>query len=398
MLSPESAWDLIRSHAQPLSASTVSRRSALGHVLAEDLPATVDVPFADVSAMDGYVSAGPLEIGGAYDVVGVAAAGHPPDFELAAGQVAKIMTGAMVPVGGDRVLPIELSDGGREQVVFSTLTDAGAHIRRRGEVVEKGAALLQAGHRVNPGSIALLASHGYSRVPVVRRPRVAVLTTGDEIVPPEQEPGPGQLRDSNSPFLLAAGDALGLDFEHLGNAGDGHDVLRERIRQGLEFDVLLLCGGVSKGDYDLVEDVLEDLGCRKLYDALAIQPGKPMVACRHDAGWVFGLPGNPGSVMTTFHLFVRPLLDRLAGGLAEFGRPELTAELTASLPPTKGRDRFFNARLEFRDGRWLAEPLKPKGSHDVTCFARGNALIRVAARQPATEAGTICRVLLVGEP
>ena len=398
MLAPELAWERIRGLAAPLSTVTVDRRHSLGYVLAEDLPATVDVPFADVSAMDGYVLAGSVDLAPAHPVVGVSAAGHPPDFELKGGEVAKIMTGAMVPPGGDRVVPVEWTDGGATAVRFEGMTEAGAHIRRRGEVVGRGDALLPAGHRLNPGSISLLASHGYGEVSVIRRPTVAVLTTGDEIVPPEQEPGPGQLRDSNSPFLLAAGDALGLDFEHLGNAGDRLGDLESRISAGLAFDVLLLCGGVSKGDYDLVEDVLEKLGCRKLYDALAIQPGKPMVACKHDGGWVFGLPGNPGSVMTTFHLFVRPLLDRLAGGTAEHGEPELEAALDGTLPPTKGRVRFFNASIESRDGRLVATPLLPKGSHDVTAFARGNGLIRVPADSPAQETGGTCRVLLFGGP
>ncbi|NJL27009.1 MAG: hypothetical protein HC897_03555, partial [Thermoanaerobaculia bacterium] len=141
----------------------------------------------------------------------------------------------------------------------------------------------------------------------------------DEVVPPEAEPGLGQLRDSNTAFLLAAGDTLGLGFRSLGIAPDRTDELREKITEGLESDVLLLCGGVSMGEFDLVEDVLAELGCRKLFDQVAIQPGKPLVAARHAGGWVFGLPGNPASVMVTFWLFVRPLLRRLMGSADGFG-------------------------------------------------------------------------------
>ena len=393
MLAPETAWDLIEQEIQPLDTTSCSRREALGRVLAEDLKATVHVPFADVSAMDGYVAAGAVDQSATHAVIGVSAAGRPPSFEMPAGSVAKIMTGAVVPKGGDRVVPIELTDGGKENVRFDRLTDEGAHIRRQGEVVRLGEPLLHAGHHVNTGSISLLASHGYSQVPVVRRPTVSILTTGDEVVPPETVPGPGQLRDSNSPYLLAAGDAMGLTFNSLGNAGDSLESLRTGIRDGLQSDVLLMCGGVSKGDYDLVEDVLEEMGCRKLFDAVAIQPGKPLVACRHPKGWVFGLPGNPGSVMTTFQLYVRPLLHRLAGISDGFWRGTWHAELTESLPPGKGRDRFFNALLESRDGKLYATPLRPKGSHDVTCFARSNGLVRLPKGHAGFAQGEICEAM-----
>ena len=397
MLDPESAWQLIDSEIEPLGIEIVDRGTAGGRVLARDLNATVDMPPENVSAMDGYVSAGPIPLNSTLEIQGLSAAGHIPDFSLEPGQVAKIMTGAVVPIGGDRVIPIEQTDAGKQSVVVHQAPEDGAHIRLKGEVVARDHALLRAGHPLTPAAISLLASHGYSEIPVFRMPRVVVLTTGDELVPPEQEPGPGQLRDSNTSFLLAAGRSMGLEFESLGIAGDSPQDLRRKILTGLKADVLLLCGGVSKGDYDLVEEVLDELGCKCLFDAVAIQPGKPLVANRHSGGWVFGLPGNPGSVMMTFWLFVKPTLRRLAGFHDGFWQDTLSAELGSSMPRTKGRDRFFAATLENRDGKLIATPMVPRGSHDVAAFSRGIGIIRAPKLQPEMPEGRSCRVLPTGD-
>jgi molybdopterin molybdotransferase len=404
MKNPVDAWDAVEKLSAPLPAVRVARAEALGRCLAEDLPATVDVPPADVSAMDGYACAGAPTVGEAVAVRGVVAAGEPPPWQLEAGEAAKIMTGAVVPEGADRVIPVELSDGGsppgtQEAVAFTAVEPPGKHIRRRAEVVARGAALLPAGTRLGPSAVALLATHGYAEVAVHAAPSVAVLTTGDEIVPPEEDPGPGQLRDSNSAFLVAAGRRLGLDFRHLGIAPDDAGVLRERIAEGMRSDVLLLSGGVSMGDFDLVEGVLDELGCTTLFDKVAIQPGKPLVVATHDrserTGWVFGLPGNPGSVMVTFHLYVAPLLRRLMGLDGAFWRGARTGTLTAPLPGAKGRDRFIPAIAE-PDGKGLnVRPLPPRGSHDVVAFALGNALVRVAAHSPPRGDGEDCEVLLL---
>lgn len=397
MLTPEAAWRLIAAEIEPLPPRETTRAEAAGRVLAASLTATVDQPPADVSAMDGYAVHGDVAVGEPIPVRGTVAAGRPPALELAAGEAAKIMTGAVVPPGGDRVIPVEQTDGGDEQVRFRIAPEAGAHIRRGGEVIRAGGPLLERGTLLTPGAISALASHGYGTVSVVPAPTVAVMTTGDEVIPPEELPAAGQLRDSNTSFLLAAGHSLGLDFRSLGIARDDVDMLRGKIRQGLEADVLLLCGGVSMGEYDFVEDVLAELGCEQLFDRVAIQPGKPLVAARHPGGWVFGLPGNPASVMVTFWLFVRPLLRRLQGLPGGFWEGALTAELTAPLPPSKGRDRFLPAEITFADGKILAAPRGPRGSHDVVAYAHGTALVRVHrdVRRPAV-AGERCEILPLG--
>lgn len=416
MLSPEDAWRLIDERLPRRSdgwvrREMVARAEAVGRVLARPVQATVDVPMADVSAMDGYALAGKLPAesdggpaGGSADVVGTVAAGRPANFELRSGQAAKIMTGAVVPVGADRVVPVEQTreaEGTTERVIVERDVDVGAHIRLQGEVEAVGDELMAAGSLLTAGAISTMASHGIAAIEVVRAPTIAVLTTGDEVVPPETTPGPGQLRDSNGPFLQAAGRSLlpSLAFEHLGTAEDNRGDLEARVRKGLDRDVLLLTGGVSMGEFDYVGDILRRLGCEQLFHKTAIQPGKPLLVAVHERDertkWVFGLPGNPASVMVTYWLFVRPVLRRLLGHNDGLWQGAVEAELSAELPGSKGRDRFLPAALDIRHGKVFATPRPPVGSHDAGAYGRGTGLVRVRPNRPPAAAGDSCEVLLV---
>ena len=394
LLTPEEAWQRISGRLRPLPEEEAGRRTAAGRVLARDLAATVDVPGEDVSAMDGYAVSGEVRPGERRPVAGRIAAGDPPGFELAPPAVVRIMTGATVPRGADRVIPVEATDGGREEAVFHAGAVPGENVRRQGEVLRRGEPLLPTGSRLTPGALALLATHGYATVPVHRAPSVAVLTTGDEVVSPEATPAPGQLRDSHTDFLLAAGATLGLRFDPLGTAPDREDALRAFVERGLCSDVLLLCGGVSMGELDLVEGVLAGLGCEALFDAVAIQPGKPLVFAVHPGGWVFGLPGNPASVMVGFWLFVRPALRRLMG-IEDFWWNGVTGRLAAPLPGAGNRDRFLSAAIEMRGGEILVTPFPPKGSHDLAAYAHGTGLVRVRAGAAPAEAGAACEVMVL---
>ena len=391
MITAERAWSLIDERIEALPAESVQRAAARGRVLTEAVLATIDVPGDDVSAMDGYATPA-VEDGAKLAVTGVVAAGDPPGAELTEGAF-RIMTGAPAPAGTDRVIPIEETDGGAELVTITTAGRSGQHIRRRGEIVQTGEPVFEAGTRLSVGGLGQLATHGVGAVAVHRRPKVAYMTTGDEVVPPEQIPQPGQLRDSHSDFFHGALDSLGLESRSLGIVPDRPSVLLERVERGMESDVLLLSGGVSMGEFDFVEDVLARLGCQVLVDAVAIQPGKPMVAARHDGGWVFGLPGNPASAMVTFWLFVKPLLHRLQGIADGYLETALDAELDGELPRAKGRDRFLPAALRFDDGRLFALPIDPLGSHDVAAYGRGSALVQIPARSDPKSAGERCRVL-----
>jgi len=394
-LQPDEAWRRIEERMGPLPEETVARRAAGGRVLTRALAAQVDVPAGDVSAMDGYALPGAVSPGESRPVSGAVAAGDRPGYELAPDEVVRIMTGAPLPAGADRVVPVEETDAGRETVIFLRPSLPGQHIRRQGEILQMGDPLLPAGARLTPGALSLLAAHGHGTVPVHRAPTVAVLTSGDEVVPPETQPAPGQLRDSHTDFLLAAGSTLGLRFEPLGIAPDRVDALRPLVERGLRSDVLLLCGGVSMGEFDLAEGVLADLGCEAVFDGVNIQPGKPLVFAVHPGGWVFGLPGNPASVMVSFWLFVYPALRRLLGMPASWWGGAVGGTLAAPLPGSGPRDRFIPVAVEPRDGELLVTPFPPKGSHDLASFGQGNALVRVRPGTGPAGVGERCEVLLI---
>ena len=383
----------------------MSRAVASGRVLAETVLATMDLPQGDVSAMDGF-ACGVANAETPLPVVGVAAAGAPPQFKVGRGQAARVMTGAVLPSGTDRVVPVEQArcvadTAGRETVVFEIEPAARAHVRSRGEVIRQGDALLTAGSRLGPAAVSLLAAHGHPSVRVRAQPSVAVLATGDEVVPADEEPGPGQLRDSNSAFLRAAGRDLGLNFRSLGIAPDRPDELSRLVAEGQQSDVLLLCGGVSMGEFDFVEEVLVDRGCRVLFHGVAVQPGKPLVVARGPStkgGWIIGLPGNPGSVTVTFRLFVRPLLRRLLGFEDGFWHGALAGRLDAPLPAGKSRDRFFPAAITFAGSESddllpRVRPLRGRGSHDLGAFGSAGALVRVRPGAVLAAEGERCEIL-----
>ncbi|MYF04425.1 MAG: molybdopterin molybdotransferase MoeA [Holophagales bacterium] len=400
MLSPEDAWSAIATEAETLGIEQVSRAAAVGRVLAEDLTATVDVPAHDVSAMDGFALGGDVDAGTVLPVDGIVAAGDPPGAELRPGAALRIMTGAPAPAGADRVIPIEQTEFGAAAAGTGTVrivetVPAGSHIRRQAVVTAAGGPLLAVGELLTPGGSGVLATHGIHEAPVYRRPTVATLSTGDEIVPAEAEPGPGQLRDSHRDFLRAALSQLGIEARSLGIARDDPVELRAKVERGLDSDVLLISGGVSMGEFDFVEQVLGDtgLGCRFLFDAVAIQPGKPLVAARHDRGWVFGLPGNPASAMVTYWLLVRPLLRRMTGLADGFWQGALRGRLKGGLPFAKGRDRFLPCRLEFSSGEVLVDPRPPLGSHDLVAYGAGAGLVRVPKFSAPAAVGESCEVL-----
>ena len=397
MLNPDEAWQEIAAVLRPLEVVDRPRRTTARLVMGRDVVATIDVPGTDVSAMDGYALR-PAEPGQReFPVLGTLAAGHPPGFELEPGGAVRIMTGAPVPGDAERVVPIEQTDGGTDRVRVEDAAEPGAHIRRRGEILEVGDPLLSRGTLLTPGALGLLATHGISEVPVVRPAKVAILTTGDEVVPPEMSPAPGQLRDSHTDFLIAAVRSTFAEAEPLGIAPDDPEQLRLRIAEGFGSDVLLLSGGVSMGEFDLVEGVLAEAGCSVLFEAVAIQPGKPMVAASREGTLVFGLPGNPASALVCFWLFVRPALHRLMGIDDAFWKGALPGRLVAPMPGARARDLFLPAEVRFQAGEILVRPHPPRGSHDLAAYGRGTALVRAPAHSEPSPAGRQCEILPLGD-
>jgi molybdopterin molybdotransferase len=395
---PAEAWARLLPHLGPLPAKRMRVAAAAGRTLAAPISATVGVPFADVSAMDGYALTGDAAASARLPVLGRVAAGEAPTTALRAGFAMRIMTGAPLPAGADRVVPVEDTDGGRDTVEVRRPPAAGANVRRRGEIHRAGDPLLAAGDPLTPGALALLAAHGILEADVHAPPRLAILVTGDEVVPPEVTPGPAQLRDSHTAFLTAAATAAGAAVMHLGIARDEPADLRARLAGGLGADLLLATGGVSRGELDFVEPVLAELGFRPLFDRIAIQPGQPMAAAVLERPGrspllALGLPGNPASAMVCFWLFVRPVLRRLQGFPAGFWEGALDAIATAPLPAAGSRDRFLPARLATLDGALVATPLAPRGSHDLGAYAHGTGLVRIPAGSAVAPTESRCSVL-----
>jgi molybdopterin molybdotransferase len=392
MIDPEAAWEKLLPLLAPLPTQRLGRSEAAGRILARAVAATTDLPPCDLSALDGFALAGEPGADGRFAIAGTRLAGDVTGGPVPGGGAMRIMTGAAIPAGTDRVVGVEETSVAEGTVRVSGKVEAGAAIRRQGEIVRRGGALLPPGALLTPAALALLASQGIAEVEVHRPPRLAFLLTGDEIVPPSASPAAGQLRDSHSDFLLAELARLGLPALSLGIARDDPETLAHRLRSGLaSADVVLTCGGVSMGEADFLPPVLAGLGFQTLFHGVAIQPGKPLLVAHRDRQLVFGLPGNPASVMVAYWLFVRPALSCLAGRAAHFWGSALAGSLGGPLGAGRGRDRFVPATWSSPNGEPIVDPISPKGSHDLLAFGAATALVRVGKESPARVPGERCK-------
>jgi molybdopterin molybdotransferase len=381
--------------AAPRSREGVSLETAAGRVLAEPLGADRDAPPFDRSTRDGFavrasdVAAVPVTL----KLTGEIAAGEEFTGTVGPGQCVQIMTGAAVPPGADAVVMIEHTQPSANAIVVQRSVPPGANFVPRGSEAKAGAQVLAAGLRMGSAEISIAAQFGHAAMSVYIRPRAAILTTGDELVPVAQTPGPCQIRNSNS-FSLAAQIALagGVPMP-LGNAPDERGALRAMIEQGLAADALVLTGGVSMGKYDLVEDVLRSLGAEFRFDAVAIRPGRPAVfgVCRGKP--VLALPGNPVSTLVTFELFGIPLLDVLSGAPAR-PLPLANARTRHPIREKGALAHFVPARLSREEGETYVEQLPWQGSGDVAALARADCFLVVPETKLEFAAGDWVDVLL----
>jgi molybdopterin molybdotransferase len=376
-------------HPRPSSEAVDLARSA-GRVLAASVFADRDYPPFDRSTRDGFAlrSADAASPGAMLRRVGEVKAGSSYDRAVAPGECVQIMTGAPVPQGADAVIMIEFSkmDAAGDRVRFERAATPGQNFVVRGSEARAGEELLAAGTRLGYAEMALAAQVGCAQVQVTVPPRVAILSTGDEVVDVSAKPGPFQVRNGNGTALEALVAQAGARPLQLGNAVDEVDVLRRAIQKGLQADVLILSGGVSMGKYDLVEQVLGELGAEFFFDGVAIRPGRPAVFGRCQGKPVFGLPGNPVSTMVTFTLFVVPALDLLSGTAA---RPVQIAgaRLAHALREKGGLTHFLPARLDWEHGEPVVAAMAWQGSGDTVTLARANALLVVPADRPNWEPG-----------
>lgn len=401
MLSVDEALARVLAEARPRPPVELPTAEALGLVLAEEVVSDVDSPPHDKALVDGYaVVAADLAAGGAtLEVVEEITAGRVPTRPIGPGQAARIMTGAPLPAGADAVAMVEhaeaLTGEGLGRVRLARPIAAGRSVLPRGASMRAGDVVLTEGHPLRSVELGLLAEIGRSRVRVVPRPIVAVLATGDELVPPDARPGPGQIRNSNGPLLHAAVVESGAEHVALGIARDEPKELQSLIRAGLKAaDVLVLSGGVSAGVLDLAPGVLRASGVEERFHKVHMKPGKPLwfgVAPGEPPQLVFGLPGNPVSTLVCFHLFVRAALARLGGRRSDALETQ-EAELTAPFTHRGDRPTFHPGRTV--DARRV-EPLRWQGSADLRTLAEADALVCFPAGDREFAVGDRLRVVLL---
>ena len=385
MISVAEAFDLIRQTVQPMPAEQTHLLRTAGRYLVDPVVSDIASPPHDKSMMDGFaIRASDWSPGAEFKIGETIIAGAVPTRSLGSLEAARIMTGAPLPTGADAVVMVELAEVKNEQTVTFQIDSITAekHVLRMGANFSSGQKLFAAGHRIRPSDIGLLAEVGVSEVRVGGSPSVAVLPTGDELVPCDQMPGPGQIRNSNGPLLLAMLKAIGLAGVDLGIGRDNESDLVARIQLGLQHDVLILSGGVSAGQKDLVPGVLKSLGVEEVFHKVKVKPGKPIwLGIRKPTGQrshptiVFGLPGNPVSSLVGYQLFVRYCLKMLAGGGTELARPR-QALLSRDHQTRGNRPTYWPGRVVIGDGCELqVEPLNWNGSSDLLALGQADGLI-----------------------
>jgi molybdenum cofactor synthesis domain-containing protein len=371
----EEAQAYVQSLVAPLEAVRVPIHRARGLVLAEPVVADEAVPPFANSAMDGFaVRSSDARDGARLRILGTVAAGATFDGTVGAGEAVRIMTGAPVPDGADAVIMVEQTTVEGDDVVVGAEVPAGQHVRPAGDDIAPGDEVLAAGTELRPAALGVLATVGRAEVTVVRRPRVGVMSTGDELVSGGGPLGPGQIRDSNRIAVLALVEEAGFEAVDLGLVRDDEAAIELALRGGAErCDAVLSSGGVSMGDFDFVKVVLDRIGEMR-WMQVSIRPAKPLAAGRIGSTPIIGLPGNPVSSMVSFELFARPALRRMAGH-ADVARPQVVATVEGDLPRRPdGKVHFVRVRLRQGPRGWVASSAGGQGSHHTLAMAAADGL------------------------
>lgn len=397
MLDVPAALDIVLAHVPVLPpVATVLGPDALGRVAAEDVASDLDSPPYPKSLMDGYAvraaDTGTVTLA----VIEEVAAGRTPSKSVGVGQATRVMTGAPIPDGADAVIPHEETELAGDTVRIRASVRAGQYVLPRGREMKAGEVVVPAGTLLTPAAVGLLAAVGRTGVHAHPAARLAIVSTGDELVEPAETPGPGHIRNTNGPMLVALAARAGAVPRYLGIARDDPEALARLVREALDAaDVLVLSGGVSAGKFDFVPDVLGRLGVQPHFHKVSMKPGKPLLFGTRGRQLVFGLPGNPVSVFVGFELFVRPALRKM-GGQAKTGPAWVAVPLAADLATRNDRPTYLPARLEEGPDGYRVRPAAWFGSADLRGLLGADALVRVPAGEVKHPAGTAVPTLPVG--
>lgn len=396
MATYEEARQLILDQAVPLGVERVELLASLGRVVAEDLAAPWDMPLNDNSAMDGFavLAKDCRQPGSRLRVTGYIPAGGDATGPILEGAAVRIMTGAPVPHNCDAVVPVEETAEGDGVVTITAAVHAGQHIRRQGEDVASGETFLTAGTVIHSPEISMLATFGKALVPVYRRARVAILSTGDELIELGETPVPGRVINSNALSLAAAVREAGAEPVILGIARDERDSHCALLREGLKADALITSAGVSAGDRDLVRDVLGELGVRQLFWKVDIKPGGPLAFGMKDGTPVFSLPGNPVSTMITFEEFVRPALLKMMGHRLVI-KPFFRARLRDTVSKKADKLHFLRVKVDLVEGQYWATLAGNQQTSILRTMVNANAIALLPRERTTVAAGEEVEVHLL---
>jgi molybdenum cofactor synthesis domain-containing protein len=380
-----------------LPVEEVPLDGALGLALARGLTATTDSPPFDNSAVDGYaVRSGDAEVGRVFRVVDEAPAGRPARKSVGEGEAIKIFTGGVIPEGADAVVMVENTSGWGETFELKKVPAPGSNLRAAGEDTHRGDIILPEGTEIGSPEIAIAATQGYGALPVYRRPKVVVLSTGTELVEPgTRDLEPGEIFDSNSYALVAAAREAGAEARRLYAASDEADTLRSAIEEALETaDVVVTSGGVSVGEKDLVKRTMLDLGVEQVCWGVKFKPGKPLFYGTRGETRLFGLPGNPVSAVVCFDLFVRPALMRMTGR-TDKNRPRITVYFERQIVNKFGRLHAMRVSLRRTEKGWLAESVGAQGSGLVSSLAKADALALIGPASDGIPPGELIEAIVL---
>ncbi|TAJ99274.1 MAG: molybdopterin molybdenumtransferase MoeA [Candidatus Manganitrophaceae bacterium] len=402
MISVEEAQKIILAEIRRIGTERVPLGPSLGRTLAEEIASPLDHPPWDTSAMDGYAVRGSDTAGASpgaprtLKIIEEIPAGTMPQKTVQPGEASKIMTGAPLPEGADAVVKVEETERSGDQVRIFEAAEEGDFIRKKGEAVRTGDLILKKGIRIRPADIAMMASIGRSVVPVYQQPRVAILSTGDELADLDEPRGPNKILNSNGYGLAAQVIEAGGVPIVLGIAKDTPGDLRAKLKQGLHADFILASGGVSMGDYDFVRDVLAELGAEMKFWKVAMKPGQPLAFGVIAGKPAFGLPGNPVSAMVSFEQFVRPALLKTAGR-DDLLRPILHATLEEEVRKHPGKRHFMRAIVSVQNGEYRVRTTGDQDSHILLSLVKANALMILSEEGDRVQAGEKVAVQLLSD-